>query len=468
MKKKLRHWTALIALMFLSTALSEVSHAQIAALSQSGKLIDGTAYGIVVPPNWNGTLLIDLDFLTSWQSPTYQALFMQGYAGAGTARNYTDPAGGQYIKPWADRQLQAAALVEKDFGKPKRIIAWGNSRGGHVAQAIAQLYPDRITAAIPKCIYGGAATLMNQDLDVMFALKALLAPHDDSLVLVNLPGGDAVRTPNARLAELAAWNDLVTRAQSTQDGRARVALAAALAQLPDWVDAAVPRPKGDNVDAIADGWLRNIRMRIGAQGTFSFMRPAFEMSAGGNFSWNVGVDYKRLLSGKRRKTVETLYRRAGLNLQNDLEAIDRAPRVSPDAKAAWFLKEPSVNFNGEMRVPVLMMMTIGDQLLPVTGTWALKEAVRRAHHEDMVRMTYTEAVGHCNFSVAENLAVVETMKRRLDSGQWANATTPEAMNQLAAGYNQGGGKFVTYDLEPMERAFLLGGPVPRVAQTSGK
>lgn len=467
MKNGLLLSIALISQVLLMPT-SEAQSPQVAALSQSGKLADGTDYGIVVPPNWNGTLLIDLDFLTSWQTPTYQALFAQGYAGAGTARNYSDPMGGQYIKPWANRQLEAAELTEKRFGKPKRTIAWGNSRGGHVAQAIAQLYPDRITAAIPKCIYGGAATLMNQDLDVMFALKALFAPHDDSLPLVNLPSGEAARTPNVRAAELAAWNDLLTRAQSTAEGRARVALAAAIAQLPDWVDAAVPRPKGDNEDAIADGWLRNVRARIGAQGTFSFMRPAFEMSAGGNFSWNVGVDYKHLLSGKRKKIVEALYRRAGLNLEKDLDAINQMPRIGPDAKAAWFLQEPSVNFNGDMRVPVLMMMTIGDQLLPVTGTWALKESVRRAHHEDMVRMTYTESVGHCNFSVAENLAVVETMRRRLDSGQWDTSTAPQTMNQLADSYKRDGGKFIAYDLEPMERAFFLGSAVPRAAQKSAK
>ena len=466
MKKKLKLWIALTAQVFLLLMASNASRAQspqVAALSQSGELADGTSYGIVVPPNWNGTLLIDLDFLTTWQTPTYQALFAQGYAGAGTARNYTDPAGGQYIKPWADRQLLAAALVEKGFGKPRRTIAWGNSRGGHVAQAIAQLYPDRITAAIPKCIYGGAATLMNQDLDVMFSLKALFAPQDDNLLLVNLPAGTAARTPNVSPAILSAWTDLLTRAQSTPEGRARVALAAAIAQLPDWVDAAVPRPRGDNEDAIADGWLRNIRMRIGAQGTFSFMRPAFEMSAGGNFSWNVGVDYKKLLTGKRKKVVETLYRRAGLNLEQDLDAINRGARISPDAKATWFLQEPSVNYSGDMRVPVLTMMTIGDQLLPVTGTWALKESVRRAGHQDMVRMTYTEAIGHCNFSVAENLAVVEMMKRRLDSGHW-ESTQPAAMNQLAESFKQDGGKFIAYDPEPMDRAFLLGGSFPHGAR----
>ena len=112
-----------------------------AVLSLSGRLPDGTDFGAVFPPNWNGTLLLDLDFLAAWETPTYKSLFAQGYAGAGTMRNYTDPLGGQYIKPWVDRTLLVLDRVSAGFGSPRRVISWGVSRGGHVALATAQLYP---------------------------------------------------------------------------------------------------------------------------------------------------------------------------------------------------------------------------------------------------------------------------------------------------------------------------------------
>ena len=48
-----------------------------------------------------------------------------------------------------------AERVTSAFGKPRRIIAWGDSRGGNLALAIAELYPEWIDAALPKCIYGG-------------------------------------------------------------------------------------------------------------------------------------------------------------------------------------------------------------------------------------------------------------------------------------------------------------------------
>ena len=429
-------------------------------LDRSGVLPDGTPYGIVIPPQWNGTLLLDLDFLSNWQNPTYQALFARGYGAAGVTRNYTAPLGGQYIKPWVDRNLQVADQVTSEFGKPKRIIAFGSSRGGHVAEATAELHPERIDAAIALCIYGGAGTLMNQDLDVMFSLKALLSPDNPALPLVNISKGPAAAAPFGLGPTLAAWRDLLTQASATPQGRARMALAAAIGQLPDWIDASAPRPDEANAAAVADGWLRGLRVRVSALGTYSFSRPINEISAGGNFSWNVGVDYRKLLTGHRKKVVQSLYRQAGLSLDDDLKTINATPRIAPDAAATWFLREPSVNYSGALKVPVLTMMTIGDNLLPVTGIWALKEAARRAGSADMLRMTFTETVGHCQFSTAEVLAAVETMTRRLDTERWGASTSPARMNSLAKGFNAGNARFIDYRLEPLKRAFLLGDAYP--------
>lgn len=434
--------------------------AAVDALTLSDRLPDGTECGAVVPPDWNGTLLLDLDFLTAWQSPTYQMLFAQGYAGAGTVRNYTDPSGGQHLRPWVERVLAVADRIAAFSGKPERVVAWGVSRGGHVALAAAQLHPERIDGAIPRGIYGGAATLMNQDLDLMSALKALLAPKDDRLPVVNLSSRPATPMPTGLEPGLSAWNKVVADALENPQGRARLALAAALAQLPDWADGSVPRPAPDDEEAIADGWIQNIISRIGPIGTFSFMRPAFETSAGGNFSWNAGVDYYGLLTGRRRELVERLHRAAGLDLGDDLETIGSAARISPEPGAAWFLRDASVNFGGGLRVPTLTTTTIGDPLLPVSGLDALRQAVRRDGGEDMLRMTFIEAAGHCAFSPGEDLALVAAMTRRLDAGGWGNFTSPDEMNARAAQLDTSGGRFACHDLEPFGRAHLLGDPTP--------
>ena len=60
----------------------ELTSAQGPPLTRAeGKLPDGTPWEIVVPSNWNGTLLVDLDFASSQQR--YALLYARGFAGAG-------------------------------------------------------------------------------------------------------------------------------------------------------------------------------------------------------------------------------------------------------------------------------------------------------------------------------------------------------------------------------------------------
>ena len=72
----------------------------------------------------------------------------------------------------------------------------------------------------------------------------------------------------------------------------------------------------------------------------SFVRGVFlprqdqERRAGGVYSWNTGVDYREPLrySGRRR-WVASFYRRAGLDLDRDLAALNAAPRISAAREA---------------------------------------------------------------------------------------------------------------------------------------
>ena len=49
-------------------------------------LLDGTPYRIAVPAAWNGTLLLDLDFVGAPPGSVHGWLLGRGYAVAGTAR----------------------------------------------------------------------------------------------------------------------------------------------------------------------------------------------------------------------------------------------------------------------------------------------------------------------------------------------------------------------------------------------
>ena len=211
-------------------------------------LLDGAPYRIAIPAGWNGTLLLDLDFVGmsgAPPGPAHQWLLGRGYAVAGTARVMNTVS----ASVWAHRLLQVLHVARKTYGRPARVIAYGQSGGGATARAFAQEMPHAIDGAVVMATPGsGQVSLLNQALDATVAAKALLAPGDDELVLTGLP---------ARRARLeAAWRRVLSAAQQTSEGRARIALAAALAQLPDWgvdPDASGPPDPGD-VPAVQEGF----------------------------------------------------------------------------------------------------------------------------------------------------------------------------------------------------------------------
>jgi pimeloyl-ACP methyl ester carboxylesterase len=79
-----------------------------------------------------------------------------------------------------DDQLAALDTFEKQFGKTKRVIAWGDSMGGLTTIALVENHADRIDGALPMCgSVVGVGGVMNQAPDASFALKTLVDPADN-------------------------------------------------------------------------------------------------------------------------------------------------------------------------------------------------------------------------------------------------------------------------------------------------
>ena len=79
-----------------------------------GTLPDGTPWEIVVPSNWNGTLLVDLDFASS--QGRYATLHARGFAGAGIRRE----GGAGDARANSDRFIPVLDIFAARFGKPAR------------------------------------------------------------------------------------------------------------------------------------------------------------------------------------------------------------------------------------------------------------------------------------------------------------------------------------------------------------
>jgi pimeloyl-ACP methyl ester carboxylesterase len=413
---------ALAAMATLAT-LPSVTLAQSANwAAERGTLPRGTTYEMRKPNAWNGVLIDDLDFAATPDAPRYLWLLNHGYAVSGTARradrftNY-DPA-----HEVVDL-INVMDLFEAKWGRPKRTIQLGQSGGGHIALAFAEMHPDRVDGVVSTCAHT-PVWLMNSELDAWFVLQKLIAPN---LQIVDLPADVSALT--------AAWRAALTAAQKTSIGRARIALATTIGQLPAWVSSTTPEPNPDDIVALQKSMYESL-ITTAAQpaGQSRFM---FEHSANGQLSWNNGVDYA--VAFKRgdpayQRVTKRLYEAAGASLDADLEKVNEADRIEADPKAVKWWSYPGRTVLGEPKVPVLRIHTNGDAAVPVSLVAGYDSLVKTKGYQELYRRAFVNAPGHCNFNPAEVAAAVETMVQRLDTGEWPS-TSPTALNKLGSVLN---------------------------------
>jgi pimeloyl-ACP methyl ester carboxylesterase len=410
----------------------------------SDKLPDGAAYMIQCPAGaWNGTLYL---YSHGYVAPgsanpaqdagdpvTAAWMLSHGYALAGSSYSSTGWAIAQALPD----QISTLNAFGSRYGKPQTTVAWGHSLGGIITAGLIQDFPKRFDAALPMCgvLSGGVAT-WNTGLDAAFAFQQLVDP---AVQVVNITNPGA----NLQAAEAAG-----AQAQQTPQGRARLALVSALGDTPGWFT-----PLSDEPAATDYAAQEANQFQWGSQVTFPFafaLRADLEAKAGGNPSWNTGVNYVAdLAKSADFKEVVALYRAAGLNLARDLLTLNSAKRIkaNPDA-VAYLIK--NISFDGGISVPVLTMHTTGDGLVVPENEQAYSSAVRRANQTSLLRQVYVHRAGHCAFTPAETVTAVQTLENRLSTGQW-NVPSPAGMNSAAAA------------LGPSLNIFATGGKVTATA-----
>jgi len=396
----------------------------------TGTLRDGATYLIQVPPHWNGTLFLYSHGYVVPGSPnpatdvgdpvTGAAMLAQGFALAGSSYAST----GWAIQQALPDQIAALNVFDRRVGHPRRTIAWGHSLGGIITAGLVQQYPNRFAAALPMCgvLSGGVAT-WNTALDSEFAFQQLIDP---SVQVVNI-----TIPPTDPTAHLAGADAAAEAAQTTPQGRARLALAAALADTPGWFTPLSPEPAANDFTAQEANqfeWETQVDFPFAF-----FLRAELEGRAGGNPSWNTGVNYFRdLRKSADFREVKALYNAAGLSLHADLETVNSAARVSADPAAVRYL-ERYITFDGELPVPVLTMHTIGDGLVVPENEQAYASVVRRAGDSSMLRQIFVHRAGHCAFTPAETVTAAHVLLRRLNAGHWdASALQASNLNAAAA------------------------------------
>jgi pimeloyl-ACP methyl ester carboxylesterase len=400
--------------------------------------IDGANYTIEVPTNWNGTLVLYSHGYAFTNNPltlqplplanpapdvgdpvTGAALLAQGYALAGSSYS----ANGWALQQAFHDQIALLDFFDATCGHPARTIAWGHSLGGIITAGLVQLNPGRFAGALPMCgVLSGGVGTWNQALDGAFAFDVLLG--SGALPIANFPSLQASQ------AALFQAEGVLQAAQATPQGRARIALAASLSDVPGWVTPLSPEPASTN---FASQEQNQFLWEANTDFFFAFeARYELEARFGGNPSWNTGVDYRiQLAHSASHNEVEALYEAAGLSLDDDLNALAQAPRISANPDAVNRLSQ-YVTFNGDLNIPVLTMHTSGDGLVVPENEQTYASVVRSQGQNNLLRQIYVHRAGHCAFTPAETLAAFQTLINRIDTGSWRNSTDSTLLNQEAA------------------------------------
>ena len=424
----------LILLSGLTAAFTQVAHAQAVVGQSTSKCVNssgtttlrgtigGAKYIIAVPSNWNGTLVLYSHGYVFPGSPlvaqdagdplTAAALLQEGYALAGSSYSQNG---------WALQQAFHDQIALLDFfnatcGRPSRTIAWGHSLGGIITAGLVQLYPGRFAGALPMCgvVAGGVGT-WNQALDSAYAFDVLLAGK--SLPIVHLTN------PTSAYSQAIA---ILNSAQGSAQGRARIALAAALTDIPGWFTTGSPEPGSKDYAAQEQNqylWESQVDFLFAF-----FARAELEARAGGNPSWNTGVNYSvQLAKSADSSEVAALYQKAGLSLSKDLKTLATTPRISADPAAVDYLAR-YISFNGDINIPVLTMHTTGDGLVVNQDEQSYASIVSQEGDASLLREVFVHRAGHCAFTPAETVTAFHTLIKRLDTGRWDDITDPNLMN----------------------------------------
>ncbi|WP_328408917.1 S9 family peptidase [Streptomyces violaceus] len=421
-----------IRLALLTTCLSVATAlpAQAADATDAhleGELSSGAVYVMDVPASWNGTVLLYSHGYAPAGSPkraqntpstaALDKLLAEGYAliGSSYATN------GWAVTEAVPDQLATLDLFTEKFGPARRTLAWGTSYGGFVTTMLAERHAGRFDGSLSMCglVQGGVAN-WNSTLDPVFALRTLLAPDSGIRLAGFADQAEAVAAAKTLTTKVDA-------AQQTPEGRARIGLAAALHNIPGYNDASQTKPGPTDWGTQQSNQFTAVRGLL-QMPAFSWRQEA-ESRAGGNPSWNTGVDYTAMLArSPLYKEVTELYKEAGLSLRTDLSALGRAPRISADPKAVGWMRNTSV-LSGRLTDPQLNIHTTGDALIPVQAESAYRRAATAGGSAGLLRQAYVDGPGHCTFTTGETLGALDALEDRLDTGRWD--VSPGTLNSRA-------------------------------------
>jgi pimeloyl-ACP methyl ester carboxylesterase len=359
--------------------------------------LNGVPYRIMVPANWNGTLLVYahgygetppvplLTPLPTDVSPLLAngfALAASRFAGAVPMAGMPLPTG-MTVKEGIQNTLELTHEFSQLVGTPTRTIIWGKSMGGLITLALIEQFPEEYDGAIALCAPdAGTQRLFDQRLDITLSYAALF----DWNPVWGTPG--ELRNDLNFMTEMYG----VVLSQMTPANKGKWEFIRLVNRIPI-----------DSFYAPDNNRLMNLYMAI-------MSRLEMEHRAGGRVAQNVDRVYK--LTDEEKTYLAGL----GVDANEYLARMNEKRIYVADPQARQFV-EQYYDPTGLVTRPLLTIHTTGDPLAVPSHERAYALTVQRAGHRKYLLQEFTTGTGHCSFTTDQNMTAVNSMMQWLDSGK---------------------------------------------------
>ncbi|CAA2105579.1 alpha/beta hydrolase family protein [Variovorax paradoxus] len=356
-----------------------------AGTSRWAGMIGGAQYNVEVPKNWNGKLVMyahgyagDGNLLQVNAPSIRRHLLQEGFAWAASSysKNFYDVRAGVEDTNALALQFNAIAKAAgRELAAPDRIYITGHSMGGHITAAAIEdeayataNHKVKYNGAVPMCGVVGDTELFDYFAGAQVAAQALAG-------LPKYP------TPNWSDISAQVTNTLFTTFPST------------------------PTATGVKFASV----VKNL---TGGE------RPMFDLglAAGGSFAavWGVFGSDGTVNGILNRNTLDTnrfTYTidgdAAGSTALNSaaikLTAAADANRLRTDG-LRWIPKA-----NGEFRIPVVTLHTLGDLYVPFSMEQIYNKRVAAKGNSNWLVQRAVRGISHCDFTVAEQVEAFDAM-----------------------------------------------------------
>jgi len=460
-----------------------------------GATSDTAPYSMMVPANFNGTVYL---YSHGYRPNVPVPAGIPGYGGytvtntpqpgpnatvigALLAKGYGVVGSGFARQGWnADSAIKTnvelVGIFKKQFTKTTKVVAWGESLGGFITQALAEKHSDLFSAAAPLCMASDITPLMTMAGDALWGIKTFFDP--------TIKGG-GYSAGQAGYAE--AMGDLVK--VFTVIGSLQAAIGAnaaapawpATSKVPDAIKAIPSRSALVMVALMSGVPLQSAHFDstsapagLSASSTLSFqlaINPALaalenvanaaalavlathdlELQAGGAIFDNTATDYAARIADEQFVWSSALSGVSGIG--GLLSVLAASPRAKADPAAVAKLGT-LVSHSGKVEIPTILftgtadpVTTAGNQQSVVdkyAAYWSEKWAANKKAgirtkpvNNQLVlwnfppeKYTKFTALGspdttvpaatgtnHCNFTVAQHLAIADMLAYAADNGK---------------------------------------------------